>query len=202
MPDAGRRFADKGLQRVCILEDLLQGEVLHDEFLDQQTPQGSWSVEQFRDKIRHHLVLGVDDTNLSDLVAIARRERIADRVLQRGIEMQCRELAKSFHQSLQIARVGKKVEIHRGFVAPIRGGKFDVARFGKGFIDEDQQRGDLLTNRVPGRFPAGNYEHVARGRATNFGRVPVAHQNVPPRIFVEPGLRMQEGCDRNGRVIH
>ena len=79
--------------------------------------------------------------------------------------------------------------------------KFDLARFGEGFIDEDQQRGDLLANRVPGRFSAGNDEHVTRGRAANFGRVPVAHQNVPPRIIVEPGIRMQERCDRNGRVI-
>ena len=121
-------------------------------------------VEQLGDELRQPPVLVVDDADLAHPVAVARRERIADRLAQCAAQMHRAETAEPVHQPLEIAPVGQQVELDHRLGAPVARGEPDLAGLGQRLVDADQLRSDLLADRMPGRFADHRDEHVAGRR--------------------------------------
>ena len=69
-------------------------------------------------------------------------------------------------------------------------------------VDGDQERGDALADRVPGRLGDGDDEHVALVHAGQLGGVAQADVDVAARELVDARVRLDIGRDRDRGVVH
>src|SRR6185312_15749562 len=90
-----------------------------------------------------------DLAHLLDALAIARREGIDGRRLQRRAFLYPPGAAESVHQPVQVPPVGEQVELDDRLAPPIRRSEPDLPGFRIGLVDAEQQRADLLADRVP-----------------------------------------------------
>ena len=69
-------------------------------------------------------------------------------------------------------------------------------------VDGDQERGDALADRVPGRLGDGDHEHVALVHAGQVRGVAQADVDVAARVLVDARVRLDVGRHRDRGVVH
>ncbi len=71
------------------------------------------------------------------------------------------------------------VAVDNRLVAPVGGLEFDLAGLGIRLVDENDDRAELLADRVPKRLAAGSDAHVTLTSVLDPGRVAQSYQQMP-----------------------
>ena len=202
MPDADRGLAHECFERFVVVHHLVEGKSLDHEIVDHVAPECRRPVEQGGHRLGQPLVLGVDHADLAHPVAVGGGEGNVRHLPERISHLHRGHQLKTAHQPVEVALVGKQVELDDRLASPVARGELDLAGLGVGLVDEGEQRADLLAHRVPGRFAGHGHEHVALGNAGQVRRIAQADVDVPPRMFAQARAALDEGGQRNRGMVH
>ena len=162
VPHADRRLAHERLARLVVGHHLLEGEALGDDVADQVAPERGRPVEQRAGDRGQELVLGVDDADLAHAVGVAGRERVDVTALHgRRRRRACRCMRKASISRSRSRRSDSRLNSTSGSARQSREVSLTWPRSEARVVDGDQERGDALADRVPGRLADGDDEHVA-----------------------------------------